>query len=535
MKLRKYLTLLSIAFLTFSCQNDDENGIQDEIFEFVFFEQNQFTMNELLNSEPGTEIEMQIKMLAYPKSEDIVVTVSISGINAEEGTDYEIVSPSNQIIIPAGKTSSEEGLKLRTANNNIQSVDDRYVVVTITDVSDLNINIGERLDDPENASATVTITDDECSDTISLFNNAVWEFEGSNTVYYSDYTGSFVTQVNGDIMTITGDIANYDVGITLTATIVPDTNAPTTGTLIYGPSTIGNDDTYDYRWIMGEEGTYDICARTMNLSTTIQYIDIYGPDPMAWVDWYTSTITAIMTVEGGDGPAAPNGVVIENISAAPQDNINITGTINDLQGLSSINILNNDLGINESITLSGELMYELNEPFLIPAGTQEGTYTIETTAVNIEGLSTTFVTNVSVSNNGGCSEEYTIFDNLTLNADVYFSETDGSFDPYEYNNTVTTSLSNDELTITGDFIDFFPVDLTLTMVPDINDSSFGDALFTVEDLGVADDGFTYRLVQVQPGTFNACTGVINIVADLEYDDGGTWVFYYRSEAAFSIP
>jgi hypothetical protein len=534
MKIKQYLTFLFIAFLVLSC-SDDDNQIQDDIFEFVFFQENAFVMNELLNSEPGTEIEMNLEMLAFPRSTDVVVSLSVTGINAEEGTDYEIVSPVQEIIIPAGETRSTEGFKIRSTNNTLQSIEERQIIVAITAVSDPNLNIGERLDDPESGEATITIVDDECSDTIALFNNAVWEFAGSNTVYFSDYTGSYVTQVNGDKITITGDIANYDVGITVTATIVPNPDAPTTGTLIYDASTEGNDGTYDYRWVMGEEGTYDICARTMTLSTTIQYIDIFGPDPTAWVDWYTSTITANITVEGGEGAAAPNGTVIETLAAAPGSNFSLTGTINDLQGLTGINIVSADLGINENIGLSGELTFELDETFTVPAEIAEGAYTIETTANNIEGESTTFTTTVNVNNNAGCSDDFTIFDNQTMDANVFFSETDGSFDPYEYSNTVSTALNGNELTVSGNFIDFFDVDLTLTMEPDENDASFGAAVFDIEDLGEAEDGFVYRLVQVSPGTYDACSGTINVVVDIEYEDGGNWVFYYRTEAEFSIP
>ncbi|NRB65683.1 MAG: hypothetical protein HRU40_22140, partial [Saprospiraceae bacterium] len=332
-----------------------------------------------------------------------------------------------------------------------------------------------------------------------------------------------------------GDIANYDVGITISATIVPDPEAPTTGTIIYNESTEGNDGTYDYRWVMGEEGSYDICSQTMTLSTTIQYIDIFGPDPTAWVDWYTSTITASISVEGGVGPAVPNGTVVENISAAPGDEVSLVGTVNDLQGLTSISVVNSDLGLNEVINLSGELSYELNQTFTIPGDTSEGDYSIETTATNVEGLSTTFVTNLLVSNSAGCSDDVAIFANQTLDANVFFSETDGSFDPYEFSATVATVLNGDALTITGDFMDFFEMDLTLTMVPDANDSSFGEALFDIEDLGEADDGLTYRLVQVEPGSYNACERTISVVLDIEYEDGGTWVFYYRGEAEFSLP
>ncbi len=210
MTIKNYLSIVLSCLVLFTCSNDDDNTtIKDDVLEFVFFENSEYAMNELANSTEGNELELQVEMLAYPRTEDIELTLSVSNENTEEGVDYEIVSESNTIVIPAGQTRSTNGFKLRTINNNASSVDERKIFVTITAVSDGTFTIGERPTDPENAIATVSISDDECSDTIALFNNAEWTFAGSNTVYYSDYSGSFVTTLEGDQLTIIGDIANY--------------------------------------------------------------------------------------------------------------------------------------------------------------------------------------------------------------------------------------------------------------------------------------------------------------------------------------
>ncbi len=535
MRIRNYIIVLLGCAVLFACSSDDDGlKFEDEVLEFVFFENAEYVMNELTNSVPGDEIELQVQMLAAPRNQDILVSLTVTGENAQEGTDYEIVSTENIIIIPAGATSSTDGFKLRTINNNASTTDERKILVSISTVSDADLDIGERPTDPEKAQATVTITDDECSDTIAIFNNATWEFEGANTVYYSDYVGSFITQVNGDIITITGDIANYDVGISIMGTLAPDSEAPTTGTIVYDPSTVGNDGTYDYRWVMGEAGSYDICARTIELSTIIQYIDINGPDPTAWVDWYTSTITAYMTAVGGTGPVPPSGSVVENVSAIVGESFNITGSINDVQGLSSISIQNTELAINQNMTLSGEMVYDLNEMFTVIDGTDDGDYSIVIVATNIENLSTTFTSVLSVTSDSVCSNDYTVFGDENLTANISFTVTDGSFDPYDYTNSVTTSINGDLITISGDIIDFFDIQLTVTMVPDINDATTGAITFMEEDLGTHTDGFTYRLVQVQEGSYDACAGTMNIFYDLEYEDAGSWVFFYRSEAQLSL-
>jgi hypothetical protein len=531
MRIRNCIIVLLGCAVLFACSSDDDGSkFEDEVLEFVFFENAEYLMNELTNSVPGDEIELQVQMLAAPRNQDILVSLNVTGENTQEGIDYEIVSTENIIIIPAGATSSADGFRLRTINNNASTTDERKIFVSITTVSDADLRIGERPTDPEKSEATVTITDDECSDTIAIFNNAIWEFEGSNTVYYSDYAGSFTTRVNGDIITITGDIANYDVGISIMGTLVPNSEAPTTGAIVYEPSTIGNDDTYDYRWVMGEAGSFDICGKTIELSTTIQYIDINGPDPTAWVDWYTSTITANMTSIGGTGPAPPSGSVVENISAIIGESFIVTGSINDVQGLSSISIQNPELAINENIVLSGEMVYDLNEMFTLIDGTDDGDYTIEIVATNIESLSTTFTSVLSVTSNSVCNEDYTLFGDENLTANISFTQTDGSFEPYDYTNSVTTSINGDMITISGDIIDFFEIQLTVTMMPDINDVTIGAITFTEEDLGTYTDGYNYRLIQVQEGSYDTCAGIMNLFYDLEYEDAGSWVFFYRSEA-----
>jgi hypothetical protein len=533
MKNIKFFLSLSILIMFASCK-DDDNLTTDIVSEFVFLAETSFSMNELTNSTAGNEIEIHAQMLAEARTQDVVINLEITTTNAAEGTDFEIVSTSNTIVIPAGSFTSTEAFKIRAINNLVSSIDQRFINISISSVSDSSIKIGKGITNPADAVAIIEIVDDECSDDFSLFNNAAWDFAGSNTFYYSDYTGSFATAINGEMMTIIGDIGNYDLGISVITTLIPNPSAPTTGTIIFaGASTIGNDGTYDYRWILTEEGTYDICAKTIQLSVTLQYIDIYGPDPTAWIDWYISNINATLTTSGGTGPVAPTGTVAEVLPTAPDEVITISGDLMDVQGLSEVTINNVDLGINQTIPLAGEMTYALSEMFTIPSAALEGDYNIEIVATNIESLATTFTVVVTVSS-AGCTLDYNVFDNANLTANASVTETDGTFAPYTFSMPVTATIVNDSIKIQGDFLDFFATELTVNLIPDMNDSTIGTTTFTAEDLGVHTDGFQYRLINPADGTYDACEGKIIINYTIEYEDAGNWIFYYKTETEFNL-
>jgi len=300
MNMKNSIFIFCLFILIASCK-EDELPDTDNIQEFAFLIDTEFSANESGNSTPENAIEINAEMLTFdPRPVDVVLSLELIENGAVAGVDYEVVSASNTITIPAGSRMSTEGFKVRTIDNNLQALEDRILTVRLVSVDDTELNLGLGLEDVTNLEATITIADDECPDTIDKFDGATWAFSGSNTVYYSDYSGTYVTEINGDKMTISGDLANYDVGITVDATLVPDGLGATTGTITFDPSSQGSDGSYDYRWILKQPGTYDICAETMELTVTIQYIDIFGPDPTAWVDWYDSSISA--TIESlGDG------------------------------------------------------------------------------------------------------------------------------------------------------------------------------------------------------------------------------------------
>jgi hypothetical protein len=136
---------------------------------------------------------------------------------------------------------------------------------------------------------------------------------------------------------------------------------------------------------------------------------------------------------------------------------------------------------------------------------------------------------------GECTDYTTAFDGATMTSVSFFDETDGSFEPYEFTNEVTSTVSGDQITISGDFIDFFSVDLTATMSPSTDDPSIGEVVFTEEDLGEASDGYIYRLSANENGQYDTCAGQMTLDFNVEYSDGADgWIFFYSTEAILTI-
>jgi hypothetical protein len=105
--------------------------------------------------------------------------------------------------------------------------------------------------------------------------------------------------------------------------------------------------------------------------------------------------------------------------------------------------------------------------------------------------------------------------------------------------SATGVLNGNKITIAGDLLyydGFIPgnVSLVLTLAPISPGATKGKATFGTLDLGVATDGYTYRLLEIGEGTFDVCSKIITTKFDFQYDDGGTWVHYYYVENIFSV-
>ena len=278
MKKLYFLTTV-LGLLTFSC--DEESKPVDPIYEFVAFKGNSTVdLNEFANSEDAYPIVVELKAFE-PYSQDLDVALEITGNNAEENVDF-VVTPSQSVKIKAGKLVSDT-IYVRTVDNSAGSAEPRSFDLRISSISDENINIGLGLAEPKNAVITVNILDDECAETIGIFNGAL-----VNTL---DWGGGETPKPAAGVLTgnnikVTGDLIDYGAfsKASITITLTPEAEGSTKGTATFGEQVAGTDsDGYEYKFIQTGEGTYDVCSGVINVAYDIYYMD--GD----WVYWYSVT------------------------------------------------------------------------------------------------------------------------------------------------------------------------------------------------------------------------------------------------------
>jgi hypothetical protein len=103
--------------------------------------------------------------------------------------------------------------------------------------------------------------------------------------------------------------------------------------------------------------------------------------------------------------------------------------------------------------------------------------------------------------------------------------------------TGVTDKLNNTVTVTGDLIDygaFSGATLTLTLTPDSPGATTGTATFGEQETGSDSDGYAYKFIEVNSGSYNAATGTISIEYDIYYWDGG-WVYWYSVTNDFEVP
>jgi len=96
---------------------------------------------------------------------------------------------------------------------------------------------------------------------------------------------------------------------------------------------------------------------------------------------------------------------------------------------------------------------------------------------------------------------------------------------------------NGTLTVTGDLIDyewFSNATLTLTLTPASPGAATGEATFGEQETGSDSDGYAYKFIEVNTGSYDANAGTISIEYDIYYWDGG-WAYWYTTTNEFSVP
>lgn len=137
---------------------------------------------------------------------------------------------------------------------------------------------------------------------------------------------------------------------------------------------------------------------------------------------FTSMVDVAMNPSSSD--------MVSSINATPGDEIAFTGTIIDIQGLTSIEIAGATLGLEESIELpNNPTEYNLNFPFKVSVDAEKKTHNIVITANNVRNRTETF--NVTVNLSG----EAVVYEN------IYIA---GSFQWWTWNPSIAFPMTKDE-------------------------------------------------------------------------------------------
>ena len=270
--MKQFKFLMSVTFSFSSCSDDDT--IVDPVYEFIFFQKEGITVGEANGS--MDPVPVTLKLLGYKAANPIQVTLSVQDNNVSEGVDYTISSKT--LTFQPGSFLSDT-VFISTIDNN-QGVDyERSFTLNIESISNPNIKVGLGIEDPSRASLKVIIADDECSDTIEIYNDSL-----INQTTYD--THDIVGTLNGSDISVTGNLISYGPfsNAELTMTLTPESNGATTGTASFDDYYAGTDaDGYEYQFRQVGVGTYDVCSGNILVN-----FEVYWLSGSNWVYWYTS-------------------------------------------------------------------------------------------------------------------------------------------------------------------------------------------------------------------------------------------------------
>jgi hypothetical protein len=158
------------------------------------------------------------------------------------------------------------------------------------------------------------------------------------------------------------------------------------------------------------------------------------------------------------------------------------------------------------------------------------------------GLGPTAKTNASITFNiidDECSNTSAIYNSATFKNSLNWGYVDGVWNETGVALSATGSVAGDKVTVAGDLIyydGFIPgnISLVLTLTPNSPGAPKGKATFGALDLGMATDGYTYRLLEIGEGAFDLCSKTITTKFDLQYDNAGTWTNYYYVGSVYTV-
>ena len=97
-------------------------------------------------------------------------------------------------------------------------------------------------------------------------------------------------------------------------------------------------------------------------------------------------------------------------------------------------------------------------------------------------------------------------------------------------------LTGSTIKLTGDLINYGPfsnASLSVTLTPDGAGSTKGKASFGEQETGTDADGYEYKFVEIGEGSYDVCSGTINVEYEVYYMDGG-WTYWYSVTNIFSV-
>lgn len=104
--------------------------------------------------------------------------------------------------------------------------------------------------------------------------------------------------------------------------------------------------------------------------------------------------------------------------------------------------------------------------------------------------------------------------------------------------TIKGSLSGSKVSLVGDLTFYGPfpnAKLDITLTPAVAGATIGKVTFSDFDAGTDNDGYVYQLRQVGEGSYDLCSGKINIAYDVYYISGGSWVYWKKCTTVIAVP
>jgi len=101
----------------------------------------------------------------------------------------------------------------------------------------------------------------------------------------------------------------------------------------------------------------------------------------------------------------------------------------------------------------------------------------------------------------------------------------------------TGTVSGSDLTVTGDLIDysaFSEATLKIKLTPYTAGGTKGSASFGEQETGTDSDGYDYKFTQVGDGSYDVCSGNVEIEYDIYYLSGSAWTYWYSVKNVFTI-